>query len=222
MNQTIKTQRCAVGAAVSIFLVASGCATSPQSQFYALSSLTVPEPAAPASEQATVVAVGPVTIPDYVDRPEIVTMEGPNKVAIHDFDRWAGPLDSDLIRVIVEDLAASLPVGQFHVIQWNPSININLTASHRVLVAVNRFDAAPGSGGAAVFEADWVLYGLNNSVLAIRKSYRKVPLTGTDVQAVTAAMSQCVSEFSKEVAEAIAAAKTANPKPEDNPQKAEE
>ncbi len=75
-------------AAAACVALAAGCGTSPSARYYTLSA-----PAEPAREAAGfAVAVGPVSIPAVVDRPEIVVTVGENEVWPDEFNRWASPL----------------------------------------------------------------------------------------------------------------------------------
>ena len=84
---------------LGLFLAAaSGCASSPQSRFYALDPM---EPSQAATGDASdagriIVAIGPVAIPDYMDRPQIVTRSGRNEVVVNEFDRWSGSFEDDI------------------------------------------------------------------------------------------------------------------------------
>jgi len=205
MNIDPKNRRSLRGAAAALLLAAGGCSSSPPTRFYALSPVAQPGSAKPSSVRLSVVAVGPVTIPDYVNRPELVTVDGPNVVKIHDFERWAGPMDEELSRVLVEDLAAKLPPGRFDIMHWIPTINARVPLSHRLTVAVTRFEASTVPGGAAVLETDWAILGKNDTVLARRKSVKTSPLRGTDGKEIAAALSRCVADFSGDVAEALVA-----------------
>ena len=68
--------------------VAAGCGSSPPSRFYTLSGTT----AAAAAPSNLSIAVGPVTIPGAVDRPQMVVTTGANQVELDEFNRWAAPL----------------------------------------------------------------------------------------------------------------------------------
>jgi len=157
------------------------------------------------SPQAIVVAVGPVTIPESVNRPEIVTQDSAHQISIHDMERWAGPLDKKVLRVLTDDLDAKLASEKFTVVAWDPSTQVNVEARYRVMVEVTRFELSK-EPGAARFDADWVLYGPQDKVLAMRQTRRRAAVAGTGVKALVAAMSQCIMEFSNEVAETISSA----------------
>ena len=85
--------------------VAAGCASSPPTRFYTLSSTASADGAPPVHGG---ILVGPVTIPAAVDRPQFVVQVAPNQVEIEDFDRWAAPLDDSIGRVVAGDLAVLL------------------------------------------------------------------------------------------------------------------
>ena len=57
-----------------VVILAAGCGSTPGSRFYTLSA--APAPAGTSSDLS--VAVGPVTVPAVVDRPQIVVSAGPN------------------------------------------------------------------------------------------------------------------------------------------------
>lgn len=205
MNHAPKNRRSRVRAAAVLLLAAGGCSASAPTRFYALSPVERSGPAESAADHGSVVAVGPVTIPDYVNRREMVTVDGPNEVKIRDFDRWAGDLEEELSRVLVEDLTAKLPAGRFDVVHWLPTINARVPGMRRLTVAVTRFEASTAPGGSAVIEADWAVLGENDAVVTRRKSVKTSPLQGTGGKEVAAALSRCVADFSAEVAETLAA-----------------
>src|SRR5262245_63848315 len=98
----------------------SGClGRTPPTQFYVLPS-PPGGPAAPAgaSPRALTVGVGPVTVPPYLDRPQIVTRTSPVKLALADFDHWAGPLADTIARGLVEHLGLLIPTERVVLYPW--------------------------------------------------------------------------------------------------------
>lgn len=186
--------------AVGLALSTAGCRTSPPARFYSLSSLQAPAARSPAAEHAPLVAVGPVTIPDSVDRPEIVTAIGPHEVAVHDFDRWAGDLGKDLTQALLQDLAAALPPDRFSVVPWEPSSSVSRSA-RRITVNVTRFDLTVG--GAAVLEAEWTLLEAGGKTAKADKAAETAPAQGGSIKDVVEAMSRCVARLSAEMAAAM-------------------
>ena len=54
------------------------------------------------------IGLGPLTLPQYLDRPDIVTRAGANQMRLGDFSQWAEPLEPLLTRIMAEDLYALL------------------------------------------------------------------------------------------------------------------
>ena len=67
-----------LAAVFTLTAVVAGCGSTPTSRFYSLSAAT--EPTAPSSNLS--IAVGPVSVPAVVDRPQIVVNVGPNQVRL--------------------------------------------------------------------------------------------------------------------------------------------
>ncbi len=122
-----------VSIAIGAALVA-GCATAP-ARFYTLDSPATPDDAPPAR---CAVVVGPVSVPAAVDRPEFVVQVGPNRVAIDEFNRWAGPLGDAVARTVAADLAVLLGTPRVAVAPL-----ANFDPSHRVTLDVQRFESVP-------------------------------------------------------------------------------
>ena len=144
----------AIGLAVLPLLIGmlSGCASSPPVHFYTLSA----EAAAGAAGPATVgtelrIAVGPISLPEVVDRPQIVVRSGPNKVTLIDEHRWAESLKGEIPRVIAENLSRLLATGQV----WAYPQNISGSFDYRVLVDIQRFESTPGQ--MAAIDALWTI-----------------------------------------------------------------
>ncbi len=91
-------------AVLTLITFAAGCASTPASRFYTLSAAS--GPAAPSSNLS--IAVGPVTVPAVVDRPQIVVNVGPNQVRVEEFNRWAAPLQNNIARVVADNLVQML------------------------------------------------------------------------------------------------------------------
>ena len=87
----MKTQRYSIHVVVLVLAVClSACAgKSASSNFYVLSPL--PQSKLSGSESKTI-GVFPVAMPDYLDRPQIVTRVSENEIKLDEFSRWAEPL----------------------------------------------------------------------------------------------------------------------------------
>src|ERR687888_116152 len=89
---------------VAAALLISGCGTPPRERFF---TLDAPEPPV-AAPDAAAVAVWPVSVPEMVDRPQLVVRTTANEVVIAEQARWAEPLKSAIGRVVAANLVTEL------------------------------------------------------------------------------------------------------------------
>jgi uncharacterized lipoprotein YmbA len=197
----------AVSLAALSFLVA--CGSSPPTRFYTLSELTpgtgaaggaAARPSAAADSPAPApVRLDPVSIPGELDRQELVTHEGPNRVRIRDSDRWAAPLDEQIRRVLSDDLAARLPPHQVA----DPNEPSTTDARRKLSIVIARFDASDQC--AVSLRASWTLRGSTQG----RQSGIEqidVPATAPCPGGLPVGMSQALAGLADRLAGIVAAA----------------
>jgi uncharacterized protein len=186
--------------AACALLVACAGNTVP-TRFYTLSSpVSAPGEAAPARLPDLTLGVGPVILPEYLNRPQIVTRIDSNRVALADFDSWIEPLDGLFARTLTENL--SLLLGTDEVVQLPARRELRL--DYRVEVDVTRFDV--DSRGNAVLDARWRLFRDEDRLLRAARSTVVEPTTPGDYAAATQGLSRALGAMSREIAAAIAAA----------------
>jgi uncharacterized lipoprotein YmbA len=176
-----------------------GCGSSPKSHFYTLSSGTALERSDAKIQYS--VAIGPVTVPEIIDRPQIVTRSGPNQVQIADLARWAGPLKSEIPRVMAGNLMQLLDGAYVYVYPQNVSPN----ADYQVLVEVQRFDSTLGD--AVTIEALWAVRPSQGGAQKNGRSVVREPTNGNGYDALVAAHSRALTAVSRDIAEAIRSAR---------------
>ena len=136
-----------------MLLTLAGCGTSEPSRLYTLSGL--PFTAAsiqPASTSALAIGIGPVTLPLYLDRPQIVRRTSPNRLEIAEFDRWAEPLSNTVPRILAENIGLLLLSEKVYVLPRRRRLPLDLT----VEVDISSFE--PMSDGTAVLAASWHIF----------------------------------------------------------------
>jgi uncharacterized lipoprotein YmbA len=170
----------------------TGCA-SPRSNFYTLDSAA--KPVTTGADYS--VAVGPVSVPAAVDRPQIVVRIAPNRVAIDEFHRWVSPLPDAIARVVAENLAAML--GTPHVTGFSRPTAAG--ARYRVLIDVLRFESAPGD--AATLDAVWTVRSAKDGATHSGRTTVSEPVPGREYSALAAAHSRALGRLSAELAGAI-------------------
>ena len=177
----------------------TACASSPESSFSILSPL----PEAKARQETLVegrlsLGIGPVTVPDYLDRPQRVSGVGAQRIEVDEYQRWGGSLRADIANTLGENLAHLL--GTSRVVMM--PAEVKLPVQYRLVVDVLRFEAE--SDGQALLKARWALIDPSAEVaLAMRESSFRQPFAKADPDAQVAALSVALGDLSREVAEAI-------------------
>ena len=170
----------------------AGCGTSPPSRFYTLSA-TAPATALPST---LFVAVGPVTVPAVVDRPEFVVSTGPNELRIDDFNRWASPLQDNLSRAVAENLVAIL--GTPKVILFPQPLATD--PDYRVAIEVRTFESVPGKS--AVIDAVWTIRRAKDGKTQTGRTSARENVTDNGYESLAAAHSRAVARLSQDIADA--------------------
>ena len=168
---------------------------SATSQFYVLSPL--PQPGLSAGEGMTI-GVFPVSMPDYLDRPQIVTRVSDNEIKLDEFSRWAEPLKDSFTRALVQNLSTLLDTAK--VVRTTRSAGVPMAL--QVGVEVVQFDGT--LGGEVVLIVQWGVFEADGKKLLMgKRSSFKEPTGAATYEALVAAESRAVAALSREIAEAI-------------------
>jgi uncharacterized lipoprotein YmbA len=180
---------------VAAFLLLAACATTPGARFYTLNAS--PVEAAPKASNLSL-ALGPIDLPEYLERPQIVTRAGDNRLDVDEFNRWGGRLEEEIARVLVVHLGRRL--GTDRVYSY-PS-RIGADTDYRLVLEFRRFDGV--LGGEVVLEAAWSLVDDRNaSVLETGQASYRRSLKGPDYADYAAALSALLARLGDDLAAAL-------------------
>jgi uncharacterized lipoprotein YmbA len=182
---------------VLLALAGSGCiGSSPASRFYTLSTLSpVAGQGGAGGGAAFRVRVAPVTLPEGVDRPQLVRRTGENMVVMEEYDRWVQPLDGLLRSTLVQNLGALVPEAQV----LGDAVP-GLTADQTVVVAVNRLDLS----SQLVLDAVWFVLPAGADQPEKTHRAQLVEPAGSGQPAdVAPALSRAMEKLSREIAGAL-------------------
>jgi uncharacterized lipoprotein YmbA len=181
-------------------LVVAGCGTSKPSQLYLLRPLRASEIGVPttADKVALSVLIGPVTLPAYLDRTQVVTLVGDHELVSDEFIRWAEPLQENFSRVLVENLSLLLNTPEVYAFDRRASTPVDF----QIIIDVTRFDTV--AQGDAYLTAFWRVVGKDSKVPIIkRKSVFHAAASSAGISKTLDAQNQTLTEFSRELAKAI-------------------
>jgi len=190
----------AVLACCFCFVTLGGCVRTKTSKFYRLNAVVNAGGGVQELDtgQEFAIGVGPVKVPEYLDRPHIVTRASTNELEPSGFDRWSEPLQKNITGVLAENLAALLATDRITVFPWVGSAAID----YQVVVQVINFEGAPG--GTVALSAQWVIIGVKEKKeLFTKMSSLSGSAGGEGYEALVAAQSQLLGELSAEIAAAI-------------------
>ena len=175
-------------------LAGAGClGSSPAARFYTLSTLNPHEGQGGGGGGAALrIRVAPVTLPEGVDRPQIVRRTGENSVVVDEYDRWVEPLDALLRNTLVQDLGALVPEAQV----LGDAVP-GLATDRTVVVAMNRLDMS----SQLVMDAVWFVLpaGADQPERTHRSRITEAAGTGAPAE-VAQALGRAVEKLSREIA----------------------
>ncbi len=179
-----------------------GAGTQKETKYYVLSSLQ-----SAASQEPTLadlpdvgLGVGPIRMPLYLDRSDIVTRDSQHQVVIADFAQWAGPLQENFGRVLAENLSVLLATDKVAIFPFARSTETD----YNVTVYVTRFDGMPGDK--AHLRARWaILDNKRKKTLFEKHTIVSEPTKDDSLESLIGAESRTVAELSRQIAEAIKA-----------------
>jgi uncharacterized lipoprotein YmbA len=185
-------------ACLAALLALGGCALLGEprpdpTQFFVLNAVAPPGGAA--SDLA--IGLGPISLPSYLDRPEMARRVDENQIAYDPIRRWAEPLPQNFARVIAADLVQILGPRRIEAFPWFRTAKFD----YIVTIAVSRFETQPD--GSVKLTVRWTLHGQEDAELLERVVVYTRPVPAPEQTA--AALSDLAAELSQEIAAAIQA-----------------
>ncbi|NVN89280.1 MAG: membrane integrity-associated transporter subunit PqiC [Desulfuromonadales bacterium] len=192
--KTVYTSGAILLLSCALFLL-TGCASSPQARFYTL--IATASQGTPSVQGATPsVAIASVTIPELVDRPQLVVRYDDSSVELLETHRWAEPLKSAVSRAMAENLSRLLVSDR---VSSYPQA-ASLSADFKVYVDLQRFEY---TGKQVELDALWFVRRQDDSPAGNGRSQVREPVTGSGYEGAVAAFSRGLAGVSLEIAQAL-------------------
>ncbi len=179
-------------------LVACGCLgprADPSTFFVITATVGLETSAAPL---AATLGLGPLTLPGYLDRSELVTRLSENQLAVSEIERWAEPFPDNVLRAVSDNLVRLLRPDDYVTYPWYESSQVD----YGIAVDVGRFEA--DSTGAVTLAADWRITSGNPGVTLYRgASLIQENASGATTDESVAAQSRALARLCDEIAVAV-------------------
>lgn len=144
------------------------------------------------------VGVGPVKLPEYLNRPQIVTRQEQNLLNINEFHRWGDSLEIQITKTLIENLSTLLNTPNIGSYPWKRPF----TPQYQIYINFNRFDG--NRADSVKLDAVWRIVDKNSDKLLLtRRSYLIEPNRGKGYKPYVAAMNRALKKFSQEIAAGI-------------------
>lgn len=103
-----------------LVLSLSSCINTPLPDYYVLTAEgeTVSPSDALVLTRDAALGIGPVTIPETINRPNIVTPLDSNQLDVAEYHRWSEPLVDNISRVLITNLAAETRLNKLYAYPW--------------------------------------------------------------------------------------------------------
>lgn len=186
-------------------LISGGCSLfnpgpQPKTRFFMLSSPALSgKPVQPlATLPQVAIGIGPVRLPEYLDRRNIIVRNSRNEFELAELSQWAEPMADMFSRAVAENLSILLGTNRVIQFPWRSSMPVD----YQLTIQVAQFDGMLGEQ--VVLRAPWQVFtGDGKKLLDFGYSISEEKVADTSIDALVTAESSAAERFSREVAAAI-------------------
>lgn len=183
------------GACVVLF---AGCAAQPPTHYYDLTPQT-PASDKPVGQDITL-GVGPVTLPQLLDRPGVVTRHDESGVKVANYHIWAGELEPTFTRVLAESIASRLQQDTI----WPSPWDNRFRPEYQVRIFVNQYSGE--LKGEVVLSLTWTLLADYGNKVVSTHRYRATANSEGGYLGYVSTLNQLLAGFADEVSNKLSKA----------------
>lgn len=187
-------------ASVALLMLVVSCGTSTPVRYYKLDSPNIVYESD--SEESLVLGLGPLRIPDYLERNRIVVRGENSEMIVDDFSRWAEPLDDAIYRLLAANVDSHLEGVMAVSFPYNSMIDHD----YQLLGRIDMFES--DKTGNTVLLVHWgIIDAEGNPVVTPRRvRYQAQATDASNYGSIATAMRIVLEQFSLDIAEEFQAA----------------
>ncbi|VAW62897.1 Methionyl-tRNA formyltransferase [hydrothermal vent metagenome] len=183
------------GLIIIVMSLLSACGTSPKTNFYILN---IDRDLSQQKSEGVSIGVWKVTLPNLIDRPEIITRTGSHTINLADFHRWAGGLKSNISFLLANELSYHLKTGHVDISPWSSYRNFDF----QIKVHVRKFTGE--LGGLSEFEGAYIILNGKGDKKVLEKTFSfSEKVNSKKYTDIALAMSKLVSSLSREISNSV-------------------
>jgi uncharacterized lipoprotein YmbA len=195
VNCAMKSSQVFLFGMVILILLLSGCMRdSKPVQFYMLNadSGIVGKPRLPVMTQGPVIGLGPIRIPEYLNRPQMIVATSENQYRLSEDHRWAERLDQNISLALFKALPYQLGTDRIVRYPWSQRQVID----YQVGIDILEFNV--NANGQSRLIAQWFVKRKDKPAIDKRSVYQ-FPASTTDHVVMVKAQSQCLTKLGLEI-----------------------
>lgn len=184
---------------VVLALLLSGCMRDSRPvQFYMLDadSGVAGATRVPASANGALIGLGPIHIPEYLNRPQIIVEISENQYRLSEDHRWAERLDQNISLALFKALPRQLGTDRIVRYPWPQRQAVD----YQVGIDILEFNV--DAGGQSRLIAQWFIKRKDKPTIDKRSVYQ-FPASTTDHAVMVKAQSQCLTKLGQEISETL-------------------
>ena len=173
-------------------LAMAGCGAT--TKYYRLSS----DGPVPVHTAGLFVGIGPVTLPGYIDRTELVFQSGPNEFQVPTTAIWTGTLHDNVVQTLREDVARRLDSGNVLAFPYPAGTPVR----YQVEINVAQFHAISGTD--AILNVSWRIVGPSGErTLSRHNGNYQEPVAGDGYDAVVTAEDRLLAQLADGIVQSL-------------------
>ena len=184
---------------VVLTLLLSGCMRNSRPvQFYMLNadSGVADTVRVSAAGQGPVIGLGPIRIPEYLNRPQMIVAIADNQYRLSEDHRWAERLDQNISLALFKALPRQLGTDRIVRFPWSQRQVID----YQVGIDILEFNV--DASGQSRLIAQWFVKRKDKPTIDKRSIYQ-FPASTTDHAVMVKAQSQCLTKLGQEISETL-------------------
>ena len=181
--------------------ILTGCSSTVNTKYYQLTATSaMAERSNVTNQEHKTVVIGPLFLPEYLNRSQIVMRSSDTELVLATGGRWAEPLQENLTRVLIQNLNPQLEAARvFAFTHYDPE-----QASYRITLDIQRFDG--DTGGDAGLSTQWTLIDGKSRKILSQGSFDYTTTFNPEESSFggyTRALSRLVSDLSDDLSEIV-------------------
>ena len=178
----------------SIFIISSCAKSSKPVEYYMLdASVGIDNNQTLKGDDGPMIGLGPIRLPEYLDRFQMVVAVSENKYKLIDGHRWAEKLDQNISLALFKTLPSQLGTDRMIRYPWPQRPGVDFQ------VKIDILELNIDQDGRSQLIAQWSIKSRDKTILNKRSTFTAQAST-TDIDKMVQAQSECLTKLGQDIA----------------------